>query len=464
MKLHLAWLFVCAAAVVPARLFAKDVEKRSDASVGQLVRDLDDDNYFVRERALQRLTALGMPAVAALGDALVEGSPEASWRASAALEKIAIEGDESQMQQIAVLLKKLSRQKPHLGQLAKELAVRQQWARHKRAVAELRSLGGQVFTTDEELSGEGLADFGGVEMAVDAVPLAIEVVELEAEPAEEPKGIFGAIRAIARAFVPVLPDPEAPPEPIEVEPEAAPEAKPATPESPDVEIVGREKPRAADVEIIEEAAPEMEEAAADVELALAEFGLGGMIGVGGDVAQGVSQVTINRNWLGGDEGLVHLKNLKGLAAFTVEDARVSDAALPYLAAVPSLRQLTLRGGQFTLDGLRKWRKARPEVQIVAFGPAMMGVGADMHSSPLALNHIYPRSGAQEAGLAAGDVVKRIDGEEIRDFSDLMLAVYRRKVGDKLQVEFEREGKLRTVEVPLKSRQAVEEAAVEDPFR
>jgi hypothetical protein len=300
-------------------------------------------------------------------------------------------------------------------------------------------------------------------MAVDVLPLAIEEVELEAEPAEEPKGIFGAIRAIARAFVPVLPDPEAPPEPIEAEPEAAPEAKPAE-KSPDVEIIGRAEPRAADVEIIEEAVPPPVEVEPDVELALAEFGIGGLVGIGGDVAQSVSQVTINRNWLGGDEGLAHLKNLKGLAAFTVEDARISDAALPHLAAVPTLRQLTLRGGQFTLEGLRKWRKARPEVQIMAFGPAMMGVGADMHSSPLALNHIYPRSGAQEAGLAAGDVVKRIDGEEIRDFSDLMLAVYRRKVGDKLKVEFEREGKARTAEVPLKSRQAVEQAAIEDPFR
>lgn len=465
MKSHHAWLCWCAAALAPGGLFATDAETPPERTVGELVRDLDDDNYFIREQALQRLTACGIRAIPELGAALVEGSPEVAWRASAALEQIAIHGNEEQMQRVADLLKQLSRRKPHLRKLASELALRQQWARHQQAVAELRSLGGQVFTTEEELLGEGLLDVGGAELAIDlAAPVAMEEVELEAEPAEEPKGIFGAIRAIARALAPILPDAEAPPEPIAVEIEAPAEAAGPLPENPDVEIIGRAEPRAADVEVLEEEGLAMVEAEADVELALAEFGFAGAVEVEGASGQGLSQVTINRKWLGGDEGLAHLSRVKGLTAFTVEDARVTDAALVHLAAVPTLRQLTLRGGQFTREGLRKWRKTKPDVQIWAFGPAMMGVGADLGSTPLVLNHIYPRSGAQEAGLAAGDIVKRIDGEEIRDFSDLMLAVYQRKVGDKLQIEFERGGKLRTAEVPLKSRQAVEQAAMEEPLR
>lgn len=468
MKFHHVWSCLGLAVILSTPLIAKEGKPQAADAVGQLVRELDDDNYFLRERAQQRLIALGLPAISALGKTLVEGSPEAAWRASAALERIAIDGDELQLRRVAELLKKLSRQKPHLGQLAAELALRQQWVRHQSAVTQLRSLGARVVTVEGEPASH--VDFFGIEAAPAVDDLDIEIAEEEMAgdedlaEAEEDKGIFGAIRAIARAFVPVLPDPEAPPEPIAIEMEAKPlEPDAEEAESPDVEIVARAKPRGEDIEVVEEPELALEVAEVDVELALAEFGLEGVAGLEGDAAQGLSQITLGRNWLGGDEGLAHLKHVKGLTAFTIEDARISDAALKHLA-VPTLRQLTLRGGQFTNAALRKWRASNPKVQVWAFGSAMMGVGADMSSAPLALNHIFPHSGAQEAGLAAGDIVKRIDGEEIRDFSDLMLAVYQRKAGDKLKVEFERAGKLRTVEVPLKSRQAVERAAMEDPFR
>jgi hypothetical protein len=430
-------------------------------ATSQLVRDLDDDNYFVRERALEKLAEVGLPALPALGQALLDGSPEAVWRASAALEHIAIEGDEKQLQQVSDLLKKLSAKKPGLARIANELAVRQQWARHETAVGQLRSLGGRVFTMEGEIAGEfGFVDVGGLEVLVDA-DVEMPAMEEEVELAEEP-GIFGAIRAIARVLIPGIEDPEAPPEPIVPEAEAMPDDAPVA-ESPDVEIIGRALPRPvdADVEIIEEAGPAIDPT--DIDVALAEVGME-ELGLDGAV-NGVSQIALTKTWLGGDAGLAHLKHVKGLATVTVEDARLSDAALPHLEAVPTLRQLTLRGGAFTTAGLRKWREKRPDVQIWAFGPAMMGVGADMGSKPLVLNHIYPRSGAHEAGLAAGDIVKQIDGEEIRDFADLMLCVFQRKVGDKLRVDFERDGKARTVEVSLKARQVVEGAAVEeDPFR
>lgn len=442
----------CASLLAKERLPAQNF-------LADLVRDLDDDNYFVRERALEKLTSAGMPALPALGQALVEGSPEAAWRASAALEQIAIAGDEKQLQQVANLFTSLSRQKPHLAKAAQELAIRQQWARHERAVVQLRSLGGQMVGAEGEFPADLVfADVGVME----AIPEPEEELAVEDELPAEP-GIFGAIRAIAKALIPDL---DAPPEPLEVAEEGAPgETAPAI-ESPDVEIIERAAPAAgapADVEIVEEAGPILELAdAVDVGFAFGDLHAVGMADASG--SGGVSQVTLGKSWLGGDEGLKHLRDLKGLTSLVLEDAPLTEKSLRHLETIPTLQQLTIRGGTLTSDGLRKLRTKRPDLQIWAFGSSMMGVGADMESSPLILNHIYPRSGAQEAGLAAGDVVKRIDGVEIRDFTDLMLCVFQRKVGDALKVEFERDGKAQTAEVVLKARQAVERAVEDDPFR
>jgi S1-C subfamily serine protease len=85
---------------------------------------------------------------------------------------------------------------------------------------------------------------------------------------------------------------------------------------------------------------------------------------------------------------------------------------------------------------------------------MLGIHADTSGSCV-ITGIYRGSGAEAAGLQAGDQVSKIDGHTISDFGDLTIAVYAHAPGEKLKVEFLRDGKTKTAEVQLKPRADLE---------
>ena len=60
------------------------------------------------------------------------------------------------------------------------------------------------------------------------------------------------------------------------------------------------------------------------------------------------------------------------------------------------------------------------------------------------------SGAEDAGLQAGDVIVEVDGSRIRTAADVGEAVRARQVGDTLEVTIEREGATQTVTATLGS--------------
>lgn len=59
-------------------------------------------------------------------------------------------------------------------------------------------------------------------------------------------------------------------------------------------------------------------------------------------------------------------------------------------------------------------------------------------------------GAEKAGIEEGDIITKFNGEAIESASDLMLAVRSVHAGDKVQVDFNRNGESKTVEVTMGS--------------
>ena len=59
------------------------------------------------------------------------------------------------------------------------------------------------------------------------------------------------------------------------------------------------------------------------------------------------------------------------------------------------------------------------------------------------------SAAQEAGLQRGDLILKFDGTSVNDPSALRVLVNERRPGDVVAIEFERDGKVETVDVTLK---------------
>lgn len=68
-----------------------------------------------------------------------------------------------------------------------------------------------------------------------------------------------------------------------------------------------------------------------------------------------------------------------------------------------------------------------------------------------IQDVTPGSAAFESGLREGDVITRVDGRDIESSSDVVTVVRSKKPGDKITIEYERRGRVSTVEVTLKSR-------------
>jgi putative serine protease PepD len=100
----------------------------------------------------------------------------------------------------------------------------------------------------------------------------------------------------------------------------------------------------------------------------------------------------------------------------------------------------------TADQILKTGEARYPVigANLVVDRSLDGEGAEIES-------IEPDSPADEAGLRAGDVVVRIDGDLVSDEVSLIVAIRTRQPGAVVDLEVVRDGKSRSIEVTLGSK-------------
>ena len=95
--------------------------------------------------------------------------------------------------------------------------------------------------------------------------------------------------------------------------------------------------------------------------------------------------------------------------------------------------------------------ANPELPVLG-----VGMGVDRSSRGVPVETIFPRSPAAAAGLRVGDVIQKLDGEDIRDGSELMQVLAKRQAGDSVKIGISREGKPLDFDIILARREALYE--------
>lgn len=450
--------------------------KPSPTQLQAWLAELDSDSYDVREAAAAKLFQAGPAAVDVLAGGIMSESAEIAWRSGSSLEQIALGGDEKTLARITNILDSLSiKGKPGLKTMAAEMHLRQKHFRHDRAVVSLKQNGAIFADEGMELGGGPVflgapIAFGGpivIEAIADEAIEVADAVPAEPPPAKGEGGIFGLIgRALEGALKPV----EEPPVPkIEIraiDPDLVPPPAPEVATEPALEEKPAEVKPGEPVEVLEEfkelAEPIQGDEPDEVQIlapppALVEavgvdfIGGVGIIDADMEEVETAASLVLGMQWRGGDNGLKVLKDVPEIYSITLNGAKISDASLQYMAELPNLSSLMLRDTKVTRQGLRKLREQKPDMQIQARGEAMLGVNADIGSTPLALTSIFPNSGAYQAGIREGDIVLSVDGAPIKDFADLTIAVYECKAGDKIRVEYERGGKKKSTVVTLQKR-------------
>lgn len=429
----------------------------------RLVAELNNDDYDRREAAAEQLVDAGPAAVPALVEGLACDQAEVAWRSGAALEQIAVSGDEQTLAQIARELEAAAKrsQRSGLKNLAADLNARQRAFRRERASARIAEHGGRLMGGEFGFDGGAVDPFGGGMVLMDgpvmveelAVPVDAGIIEgapVLVPPAADEDLLAGLAKAIARALVPAVEDRK------EAEPKAD-EVERAIEKAP-VEAVEK-----GSIETTEPATIEGSKPPPIAEPAVAEPPIAPMveevaIAVVEDVAMAAdegltpsAQLYLDRSWRGGDDALAALADLPEIGQVTLNDAPITDKALAHLAKLPRLGMVQVRGGKLSRDALLKFHGAKPTATLYCMGEAMMGVNADFGGAPMTLTAISAGSGAADAGLREGDIIHEVDGVKVRDFSDLTICVSTRKAGDKIKVVYERDGKKQTCEVTLTRR-------------
>jgi hypothetical protein len=466
---------------LPLRAADVPVANAADAeSVARWICDLDADSYAVREQASNQLRAAGASAITLLAQAVAGDSAEVSTRASSILQHIADGSDEATLNQVEAALQKLGSQRKAVANIAAEIRTQQKKFKHSRAIAQVRALGGGLTSN---LDGDHQIAMAEEVLLAVPEPILIEAEEevapaiaieelprLEVPAADEapPPPKPGLIGLLGRLFIPEaapVPPAEFFPVPADIPPDAAlplevvPDVAPVAPAAPDAIPRFDELPElpaateVAEAEVVEVDVADEIFAADDIGFLDPGFAVPIMIGEAGEV-EAYAELTLDRNFRGSDKDLAVLKDIPEIYSLSISGAKLTDAALVHIAALPRLTTLNLRDTPFTSAALRKLRHQRPELSVICRSSAMLGINAGLDGSCV-LTSVFFKSGAHDAGLRDGDEIIEVDGQKIGSFSDLTIAVYPHQPGEKVSVKFRRENAEKTVEVTLKSRAGVE---------
>lgn len=90
-------------------------------------------------------------------------------------------------------------------------------------------------------------------------------------------------------------------------------------------------------------------------------------------------------------------------------------------------------------------------EVKGRAPAVIGVSFRPIKDSLQIHVVTPETGADRAGLKAGDVIKKFGGDEVTSREGLIERVRDFMAGDKVAIEFERDGELLQADVELMPR-------------
>jgi tetratricopeptide (TPR) repeat protein len=102
----------------------------------------------------------------------------------------------------------------------------------------------------------------------------------------------------------------------------------------------------------------------------------------------------------------------------------------------------------------EWVKRLPRpAMAVRTNQPYLGVQVSPATEGLAVQRVIPGSGADEAGLQAGDLIVRVSGRQLADGTELIRLVTAREVGDDVKIRYRRNGRYANTVVTLQAKPA-----------
>ena len=142
--------------------------------------------------------------------------------------------------------------------------------------------------------------------------------------------------------------------------------------------------------------------------------------------QQITRIKLGDTWTGGDAGLYHLRRLEHADGFKIRVEGMPEGLTP--TAVRALKGVL-------------------DVEIDFASTATLGISAET-STPLRISQVVEGGACSRAGLRGGDIVRELDGREVRSLGHVKVLLRAYEPGITVPLVYERGGRLETVDVTL----------------
>ena len=176
-----------------------------------------------------------------------------------------------------------------------------------------------------------------------------------------------------------------------------------------------------------------------------------------------------------DDALNALSESKSLMSLQFDETEIEAAVFDSLAILNQVNYVNLTACKFQTKDYKALLAFRPNLQVTFTAQAFFGVRGpinvgvrerfrlDENGRPVAvitddqtgcsITDVIAGSGAHKAGIKIGDVIEKVNGQEIEKFEDLRLHIAQFRAGEKLDVTVRRGDKPLELQVELGSQKS-----------
>lgn len=143
------------------------------------------------------------------------------------------------------------------------------------------------------------------------------------------------------------------------------------------------------------------------------------------------QVFIGAEWKGGVEGLKHLESVPNIYVLGFHSPPFGDEGLAVLEKIPRLNRVELYGTKNMTPGAIEFaqKKLTPAVTFDIRSGAFLGVQGGQITDRAQVLEVVEGSAADLAGIKQNDIITKLDGKEIKDFTTLTGLIGQHEPGD-----------------------------------
>ena len=376
----------------------------SNDSISKLVAALDSPKFQIRQDASDQLYALKLKSVPSLVSLALTGNPEQMWRAISILHEIGVGGDRRTMVKIGRVLYMLGTQRPELLQKAHGLEELWKGQQTSRLISEIRQLGG---TVTKNLTAAG----GPQAVIVNRFIMRNGQIVIDGEEEEKPSAQTGNKKTGRSRTL------------------------------SNKEITKRTR------EIIKA------NSADDLRAFNAASKIAGRSNpalISNNSDKQAYDIILDKTWRGSDADFAVLRDFPRIYSVQMSDIRVTRKMMDVLSQCRT-QYVTLAQCDVDSRDLFAFSEKNPDAVVSVRGKSLVGVQGNIgrtFGSECSISSVVEGGPADRAGILAGDVVVKVDRQEIRSFQDLVFYIAGKNPTDQVSVTVRRGNKSKTLKVKL----------------